>query len=77
MKLVLDIKNENKARKLIEFLKDIPYVEIEKGMEQRPANKIQKLPAEFKKPLTVKKYIHIPREEIYEDRLINSDTIPH
>ncbi len=48
MKLVLDIKNENKARKLIEFLKDIP--------------------SEFKKPLKVKKYIHICRDEIHEDR---------
>ena len=68
MKLVLDIKNENKARKLIEFLKDIPYVEIEKGMDQKPANKIKKLPAEFNRPLTVKEYIHIPREEMHEDR---------
>jgi len=69
MKLVLNIKNEDKAKSLIAFLKDIPYVEIsENGVDDVRAG-VRRVPAEFRKPVTAKKYARVSRDDIYEDRI--------
>jgi len=68
MKLEIDIKNEEKAETLIKFLKDIPYVDVKEKRADGSEKKVMRMPAEFRKPVTVKKYMNISRDEIYEDR---------
>lgn len=68
MKLVIEIKNKAKAKKFIELMHEIPYVELKKSV-QKPLTHRKKLPEEFYKPLKVKKYIKLNRDEIYENGL--------
>jgi len=69
MKLVLKIKNEDKAKSLVAFLKDIPYVEISENSADDARTGVTRMPAEFRKPVTAKKYARVSRDEIYEDRI--------
>lgn len=69
MKLVLEIKDEDKAQSFIELLKDMPYVKVREKGEGDSRTKIKRIPAEFRNPVSVEKYIHISRDDIYEDRL--------
>jgi len=68
LKLEIDIKNEEKAETLIKFLKDIPYIDIKEKHADGSQKKVTRIPAEFRKPVIVKNYMDISRDEIYENR---------
>ena len=69
MKLIINIKNDEKLKKFIDFIKEIPYVEIEEDDMIQTFKGKNKLPETFYKPLKVKKMQKFNREEIYEDSI--------
>jgi len=66
MHITIEIKDEQRAKKFLDFLKEIPFLEIENSSAHK---KNKKLPDEFYKPIKTKEYLTFNRDEIYEERI--------
>ena len=64
MQITIEIKDEKRAKKFLDFLKEIPFLEIENYPIHK---KSKKLPNEFYNPVKSKEYLTFNRDEIYDE----------
>lgn len=69
MQVLINIQDNAKALKFLEFIKELSFLEIQKIYESNPETKNKKLPSEFFNPIKVDNFTKLDREEIYAEIL--------